>query len=43
MSMGSSDSAIVIVKSVANEGVVTYLRIKLPASAKDGGDDGQNM
>jgi hypothetical protein len=30
MDLGSADEAVVAVKLVADEGVVTYLRIKLP-------------
>ena len=37
MDRGSSDEAIVGVKSVADEDAVTYLRVKLPESDRDVG------
>ena len=43
MDRGSSDEAIVGVKSVANEDAVTYLRIKLPESDMEVGAEGWNM
>jgi hypothetical protein len=39
----SADEAIVIVKRLADEGMVTYPRAKLAESAKAGGDEGRNM
>lgn len=38
-----ADEVVVIVKRKACEGMVTYRRIKLGASAKDSGDEGRNM
>ena len=43
MHKGFAEEAIVIVKRLAKEGMVTYLRIKLAESAKDSGDEGRNM
>jgi hypothetical protein len=43
MDRGSSDEAIVGVKSVASEDAVTYLRVKLPESDMDVGAEGWNM
>jgi len=43
MDRGSSDEAIVGVKSVAGEDAATYLRIKLPESDKDVGAEGWSM
>jgi hypothetical protein len=43
MDRGSSDEAIVGVKSVANEDAVTYPRVKLPASDREVGAEGWNM
>ena len=43
MDRGSSDEAIVGVKSVANEDAVTYLRIKLLESDREVGAEGWNM
>jgi hypothetical protein len=43
MSQGSADEAIVAVKSVAEEGMVTGLRVKLPESDRDVGGEGRNM
>jgi hypothetical protein len=43
---GSADDAVVVVKLEADEGAVTYLRVKLPASdCADGGigGEGRNM
>lgn len=39
----SADEAIVVVKREAEEGMVTYRRIKLHESAKESGDEGRNM
>jgi hypothetical protein len=38
-----TDEAIVIVKRLAEEGMVTYLRVKLTESAKESGDEGRNI
>jgi len=38
-----ADEAIVVVKLLANEDVVTYLRVKLTDSCKDAGGEGWNM
>ena len=35
---GSADSVVVIVKLVAVEGVVTYLRVKLPVNTREDGE-----
>jgi hypothetical protein len=43
MDRGFADEVIVIVKRVADEDTVTYLRIKLNASDKEVGDEGRNM
>ena len=43
MDRGSSDEAIVGVKSVANEDTVTYLRVKLQESDREVGAEGWNM
>ena len=43
MDRGSSDEAIVGVKSVADEDAVTYLRVKLPESGSNAGAEGWNM
>ncbi len=43
MGRGSADEAVVVVKLKANEGAVTYLRVKLSASNKDVGGEGWNM
>jgi hypothetical protein len=43
MDRGSSDEAIVGVKSITDEDTVTYLRIKLSESDKDVGAEGWNM
>ena len=43
MDRGSSDEAVVGVKSVANEDAVTYPRVKLPASDREVGAEGWNM
>ena len=38
-----ADEAIVIVKRLAEEDMVTYQRIKLIESAKESGDEGRNI
>lgn len=38
-----ADEAVVVVKRKADESMVTYLRGTLFESAKDSGDEGQNM
>ena len=43
MDRGSSDEAIVGVKSVADEDTVTYLRVKLSESDREVGAEGWNM
>ena len=43
MHKGFAEEAIVIVKRLADEDMVTYLRIKPDGSAQDGGDEGRNM
>jgi len=43
MIIGFSDDGIVIVKPLADEYMVTYMRVKLEASNKDEGDEGRNM
>lgn len=43
MDRGSTDEAVVGVKLIADEGVVTYLRVKLLESDKDVGAEGRNM
>jgi hypothetical protein len=43
MDRGSSEEAIVGVKSVANEDAVTCPRVKLPESDKEVGAEGRNM
>ena len=43
MDRGSSDEAIVGVKSVADDDAVTYLRVKLSESDKEVGAEGWNM
>jgi len=43
MDRGSADEAVVGVKLIANEGVVTHLRVKLLESDKDVGAEGRNM
>ena len=43
MDRGSSDEAIVGVKSVADEDAVTYPRVKLPESDKEVRAEGRNM
>ena len=43
MDRGSSDEAIVGVKPIADEGVVTHLRVKLSESDKEVGAEGWNM
>ena len=42
MRRGGADAAICDVKQAANDGAVTYLRIKLPVSDKDVGVKGLN-
>ena len=43
MGRGFADEAILVVKLLANEDAVTYLRIKLIVSCMDAGDKGGNM
>jgi hypothetical protein len=43
MDRGSSDEAIVGVKPIADDGVVTHLRVKLSESDKEVGAEGWNM
>ena len=43
MGRGSADEAIVVVKRLADEDAVTYLRVKLPESDRDVGAEGRNM
>lgn len=43
MDRGFSDEAIVVVKPVADENTVTYLRIKLQESDREVGDEGRNV
>lgn len=43
MGRGSADEAIVVVKLLADEETVTYLRIKLMGSGMDAGGEGWNM
>jgi hypothetical protein len=43
MDRGSSDEAIVGVKSIADDDAVTYLRVKLSESGRDAGAEGRNM
>ena len=43
MGRGSADEAVVIVKLIACEGAVMYLRVKLLASDKEVGGEGLNM
>ena len=43
MDRGSSDEAIVGVKSVADDDAVTYLRVKLSESGRDAGAEGWSM
>jgi hypothetical protein len=43
MDRGSTDEAVVGVKSVADEDAVTYLRVKLPESDREVGAEGWNM
>ncbi len=43
MDRGSADEAIVVVKLLADEDAVTYLRIKLIVSCMDAGGEGWNM
>jgi len=43
MDRGSSEEAIVGVKPVADEDMVTYPRIKIPASDREVGAEGRNM
>jgi len=43
MHKGFAEEAIVIVKHLANEDMVTYLRVKPDESASDGRDEGRNM
>jgi len=43
MDRGSSEEAIIGVKSVADDDAVTYLRIKLPESDREVGAEGRNM
>lgn len=38
-----ADEAILIVKRLADEGMVTYVRVKLTESAKESGDEGRNI
>ena len=38
-----ADEAVVIVKRKTDENMVTYLRVKFSASAKDSGDEGWNI
>ena len=38
-----ADEAIVVVKRIAEEDMETCWRVKLPESAKEGGDEGRNM
>ena len=40
---GSTDEAVVGVKPIADEGVVTHLRVKLSASDREVGAEGRNM
>jgi hypothetical protein len=37
-----ADETIVVIKRLAEEGMVTYLRVKLTESAKEGKDEGWN-
>ena len=41
--MGSADETVVVVKPMAEEDMVTYLRIKPLVSDKDVGGEGWNM
>ena len=43
MDRGSTDEAVVGVKSVADDDAVTYLRGKLPESDREVGAEGWNM
>jgi hypothetical protein len=43
MHKGFAEEAIVIVKRLAEEDMVTYRRVKPAESAKEGGDEGRNM
>ena len=43
MSRGSADEAVVAVKPVADEVMVTWLRAKLPESDKEVGGEGRSM
>ncbi len=43
MGGGSADEAIVVVKLLADEDAVTYLRVKLVESCMDAGGKGWNM
>ena len=43
MGRGSADEPIVVVKLLADEVTVTYLRIKLVVSCMDAGGEGGNM
>ena len=43
MGRGSADETIVVVKLLADEDTVTYLRIKLVVSCMDAGGEGWNM
>jgi len=40
---GLADETVVVVKSIADENMVTYLRVKLLKSDKDVGGEGWNM
>ncbi len=43
MNRGSSDEAIVVIKLLASEDAVTYLRVKLAVRNKDVKGEGWNM
>lgn len=43
MGRGSADETIVVVKLPADEGMVTYLRIKAVENSMDAGGEGWNM
>ncbi len=43
MGRGSADEAVVVVKLKADDGAVTYLRVKLSASDTEVGGEGWNM
>jgi hypothetical protein len=42
MCQGDADEAVVAVKPVADEGMVTYQRVKPPESDRDVGGEGRN-